>query len=124
MINVSFDPAKCRLEITELGNLLASQSDLSEIGDIQPFFKSREHLAAFMGTYAPEIGPATEIVFEYPIYGNFRADLIVGNKSAGAFLFVEFEDGRPDSIFRTNPQFVRIRARSAGSIQTNLGWFF
>lgn len=100
MRSVSFDPVKCRSEITEFGALLASKPELSERDNTQPFFASHEHLSAFMGTYAPEIGPAAEIVFEYPIYGNFRADLIVGNKSAGAFLLVEFEDGRPDSVFR------------------------
>jgi Domain of unknown function (DUF4263) len=100
MMQISFDPIKCRAEIIEFGTLLASKPDLSERDDIQPFFKSHEHLSALMGTYAPEIGPATEIVFEYPKYGNFRADLIVGNKSAGAFLLVEFEDGRLESIFR------------------------
>jgi hypothetical protein len=97
---VTFDPDKCRSEIADLGALLAAKPDLSESKDIQPFFESHEQLSAFLGSYAPEIGPATDIVFEYPIFGNFRADLIVGNKAAGAFCFVEFEDGRQNSLFR------------------------
>src|SRR5580692_4105257 len=86
---VTFDADRCRSKITELGALLASKPELSESEDIQPFFQSHEQLAAFLGTYVPEIGPATDIVFEYPIVGNFSADLIVGNKSASAFCLVE-----------------------------------
>jgi hypothetical protein len=73
---------------------------MSERSDIQPFFRSHEQLSAFLGSYTTDIGPATEIVFEYPIFDNFAADLIVGNKSVGEFCFIEFEDGCGDSIFQ------------------------
>lgn len=47
--------------------------------------------------------PATELAFEFPFFGDFKADLILGNKSARKFCVVEFEDGRPDSIFKKQP---------------------
>ena len=97
---IVFDPAGCRSEILELKSLLDAKAELSERQDVQPFFKSHEQIAAFLGTYSNNIGPATDIVFEYPIVGNFVADLIVGNRALGAYCFVEFEDGRDDSIFK------------------------
>jgi len=97
---IAFDPMKCRSEITELDALLGSTADLSERKDIQPFFRSHEQLSAFLGSYTAHIGAATDIVYEYPIFGNFAADLIVGNKSTGDFCFIEFEDGRDESIFK------------------------
>lgn len=59
---ITFDPIKCRAEITELNALLESKAELSERHDIQPFFKCHEQLSAFLGSYAPDIGPATDIV--------------------------------------------------------------
>ena len=78
--------------------------------DIQPFFKNSKHLSAYMGTFAPNIGPATDLAFEYPFFGDFLADVLLGNKKAGEFCVVEFEDGRRDSIFkkggtRANPEW-------------------
>jgi hypothetical protein len=40
------------------------------------------------------------VAHEYPIYGHFQADLIVGDSSAHEFLLIEFEDGASDSIFK------------------------
>ena len=43
------------------------------------------------------------MAFEFPFFGDYRADLLVGSKSAGHFCAVEFEDGGPDSIFKNQP---------------------
>ena len=47
-----------------------------------------------------DTGPATDCVFEYPFYGDFAADLVVGDKAGKRFCVIEFEDGRKDSIFK------------------------
>lgn len=97
---LAFDPKKCRAQVSEFGKLLVSKPALSERHDILPFFKKRPHLSAFIGSYMRDIGPATEYAFEYPFYGDFAADLVVGDKAARRFCVVEFEDGRPDSVFK------------------------
>jgi hypothetical protein len=35
--------------------------------------------------------------------GDFAADLVLGNRETGVFAVIEFEDGKPDSIF-TRPR--------------------
>ncbi len=86
--SVVFDPAQFNKELNAFDVLLKSKQDLSETTDIQPFFKKSKHLAAYMGTIFPEIGPATEIAFEYPFFGDFKADLLLGIKSAKKFCVV------------------------------------
>ena len=49
-IEVAFDPKQCRTEIDELGVMLQSKAELSEKFDIQPFFKSRVQVSAFIGS--------------------------------------------------------------------------
>lgn len=97
---VVFDPVQCRTELAELKELLDAKESLKERSDIQPFFKKRRQLSAFIGTYAPEIGPDPLIAFEFPFLGDFSADLVLGNRDTNAFCIVEFEDGTPDSIFK------------------------
>ena len=50
------------------------------------------------GTYSPNIGPATELAFELPFFGDFSADVLLGNKKEREFCVVEFEHGHQDSI--------------------------
>jgi hypothetical protein len=100
IIKVTFDLAKCRKEVEELGQLLKSKSDLSEKNDLLPFFRSRDQLCAFIGTFAPDIGAAPEIAREFSFLGDFAADLLVGNRDSQEYLAIEFEDGRKNSIFR------------------------
>lgn len=95
------NPKKCRTRIAEFGDLLRSGPSLSERDDIQPFFKERPLLAAYIGAYARDVGPATQYAFEYPVSGDFAADLVIGDHVGRRYCVVEFEDGRPDSIFKT-----------------------
>jgi hypothetical protein len=98
--SIQFDPKKCRSELRALKKLLDSNSHLDERKTIQPFFQKRKQLSAYIGTYTPAIGPAQLIAFEFPILGDFKADVILGNKASGTFCVVEFEDGKPDNIFK------------------------
>lgn len=98
-----FDPRQFEKELTAFDRLLKSKPELSETSDILPFFKKSKHLAAYVGTIFPEIGPATELAFEYPFFGDYKADLLLGNKTAKRFCVIEFEDGRQDSIFKKQP---------------------
>jgi Shedu protein SduA, C-terminal len=102
---IAFAPGKFEKELNAFGALLKSNKiDLSETRDIQPFFEKSKQLSAYLGTFSPNIGPATELAFQYPFFGDFRADLVLGNKKEGEFCVVEFEDGRHDSIFKKQPK--------------------
>jgi hypothetical protein len=97
--NIVFDPAKCRRELTAFGKLLQSKEKLGERKELQGFFKARQQLTAFIGTFAPDIGPAKQLAYEYPLFGDFAADVVIGNRDHGEYCFIELEDGRPDGIF-------------------------
>lgn len=98
--SIQFDPLKCESELKAFRKFLDSNDDLEERRDIQPFFQNRKQLSAFIGSYAPEIGRADLIAFEFPFLGDFKADLLLGNQETGSYCVVEFEDGKRDSIFR------------------------
>ena len=97
---IVFDPAKCRKEIEQFSLLLRSKQKLVERKELQPFFRRREHLTAFLGLYVPDIGPANRLAYEFPLFGNFTADMIVGNAGAGEYCLIELEDAGETSIFR------------------------
>jgi hypothetical protein len=97
--SIIFNSAMVERDLKAFGELL-DKPNLSEKKDIQPFFKNRKQLSAFIGTIDPKVGLATELAFEYPFFGDFTADLVLGNKENGAFSVIEFEDGRGNSIFK------------------------
>jgi hypothetical protein len=96
---VAYDAAKVRKELGEFDRLLKSRPSLSEQKDLLPFFRKREQLSAFMGTYAFDIGPGTHLAYEFPFLGDFAADIIVGNRDQGEYLVIELEDGTPGGVF-------------------------
>lgn len=95
-----FSPNLCRKELLELKELLETQDDLSERKQILPFFQSRKHLSAFVGFYAPQIVNLDRLAFEYDLFGDFSADLVIGDSTKGHYCFIEFEDASENSIFK------------------------
>ena len=96
---LELDPRKARAELDELKALLDGQPDLREREHVLPFFRARPHLSALIGFYFPYIGVPDRIAFEYDLFGDFAADLAVGDAAAGHYCFVEFEDATPASLF-------------------------
>lgn len=95
----SIDLKQCLCELEEFENLLRNNSELKENKDILPFFKQRLHLSAFIGFYVPQIVRFNQIKHEFTFYGDFRADLVVGDAINNTYCFIEFEDATKDSIF-------------------------
>jgi Domain of unknown function (DUF4263) len=102
--SVVFDAKTFEKELKAFETLLSSKANLSETEDIQPFFKKSKQLTAYMGTFAPNIGPATELCFEYEFFGDFKADVLLGSRKAKEFCVVEFEDGSQSTIFKKQPK--------------------
>jgi hypothetical protein len=98
-LDLSFNPAQCQGELNQLGELLTSKKNLSEKKDLQPFFKARLQLTAFIGSFVPDIGLANHLAFEFPVHGDFVADIVVGNKERHAYCLIELEDASHDSVF-------------------------
>jgi hypothetical protein len=95
---LEFNLAQCRLEVGELHSWLNAHPTLGEKA-IRDFFRPRRHLSAFVGSCDPNVNRFDRIAFEYPLFGDFTCDLVVGDSAGGAFCFVEFEDAGPQSLF-------------------------
>jgi len=79
------------------------KGDLGEASDILPFLDANEHLCALMGTYNPNIVEYKNISIarEFSIFGDHKADLVIGDTRNNEFCFIEFEDAKSASIFKT-----------------------
>jgi len=98
--------SQCNKELAELENLLLKNPELKEQKDILPFFAQRPDLSAFLGTYIPDIAQPDRIASEYDVFGDFTCDLAVGDSTSKTYVFVEFEDASPNSLFRKNGKKV------------------
>jgi hypothetical protein len=94
-----FDPAQCRQEVAELRQWLAQNPILDEKRQILPFFRKRRQLSAFVASYGKDLNDYDRIAFEYPLFGDFTCDLVVGDSARNAYSFIEFEDAGPTSWF-------------------------
>lgn len=97
---LAFKPTRCREELDELGVLLDAQEELEERNDVLSFFRKRRQLSAFIGSYPPYLSNFDRIAYEYDLFGDFKADLVIGDSSSGWYCFVEFEDASSSSVFK------------------------
>jgi hypothetical protein len=96
---LSFDPTRCHKEIDELRHWLSERQHLRENEHILPFFRRRRHLSAFIASYSPSIIRFDRLAFQYPLFGDFICDLVVGDSVKSTYRFVEFEEAGPNSLF-------------------------
>ena len=94
-----FDRVVCLAELDAFAALLQSRQALSERADILPFFRTHPHLAALFASYNVGATTCDRLGVEVGLYGQFVADVVAGDRSRGAYCFVEFEDARPASVF-------------------------
>lgn len=123
---VALDLPQCRKELDGLQSLLASKQELSERHDLQPLFKNSPQLATFIGASLPDIGPANRLAYELQIFGDFAADIVIGNFERKTFCAIELEDARPNSIFskadgRATGEWGRRLEHGFGQL---VDWFF
>ncbi|MGO9260122.1 MAG: Shedu immune nuclease family protein [Bryobacteraceae bacterium] len=94
---------ECAAELQKLDLLLRSSPTLKEREHILPFFKANKNLSAFIGSYIPDIVRFDRIAPEFDLFGDFACDLAVGDSVSNHYLFIEFEDARPESLFVSKP---------------------
>ena len=71
-----WDAARCRTEVEDFRVLLANNISLTERKQIVPLFRRCVHLAAFLGSYYPDIDRFDRIAFEYDLFGDFSCDMV------------------------------------------------
>jgi len=121
---IQFDPVQCRKEAEQFRDLLATNRDLQERKEVLPFFKERLQLSAFLGSYHPDIVRYDLVAHELPLFGEFVADLVVGDSKTNAFAFIEFEDAAPDSIFVKKKATPDWSDRFEHGFSQLVDWFF
>jgi Domain of unknown function (DUF4263) len=99
---LSFSRKRAEQELVQFQRLLDghSHSSLRERDHILPFFRSHRHLAALIGTWNFNIARPDRIAFEFDLFGDYKADLVVGDSENHQYCFVEFEDATATSIFK------------------------
>lgn len=97
--SVKIDLTTVSKEIREFQALLETSSSLQESTDLLPFFRARPQLTAWLGTVNTDVVRPDAIAYEYPIFGRYQADILVGDTGRGRFALIELEDASADSIF-------------------------
>jgi len=97
---IDFD--RCREELAGLKNLLDEfeAGALKEREHVLSFFRENRHVAALVGHNAPDIANVDRIAHEFDFFGDYAADLALGDSRKHEYCFVEFENAAPGSIFR------------------------
>ncbi|MFM2043748.1 MAG: hypothetical protein RLY86_2324 [Pseudomonadota bacterium] len=111
----SIDDAK--RELQEFETLLASKIDLDETGDVLPAFRRWPNLCCCMALLDVRMGIGDRYRCEYEVGNAFRCDILINREDSNRFLFVELENAKADSIFRS----TRSRATPEWSPRFNNG---
>jgi Domain of unknown function (DUF4263) len=98
--DIDFD--RCRVELAAFKELLDEfeAGILEERRHILSFFSRNRHVSALIGHLAPDIANVDRLAFEFDFFGDYAADLALGDSKKKEYCFVEFENAAPDSIFR------------------------
>lgn len=104
---IDFDAKACEKELADFEKWLSAKKEYSESKEIQPFFKERRHLSAFIGSYNSRVARIDRIKSEFELENKYRPDLTVGDSRNRAYVFVEFEDARENSIFQGGNELNR-----------------
>jgi len=94
----ALDPIAAQVEVAELRALLVENPDLSE-AVFRHFFRARRNAAVLIGHYNSAVQRVDRLAYEYPLFGDFRCDLAIGDSVNSTCTFVELEDAGPRSLF-------------------------
>jgi hypothetical protein len=125
LTSLVFDYGQCLREAQEFQAFLGNHTTLKERDEILPFFKERRHLSTYLGANSGQVIHYDRFAHEFDIFGTFTCDLVAGDWAKRAYVFVEFEDAAPNSIFVQTQRKTREWSRrfEHGSSQL-LDWFY
>ncbi len=99
---IEIDFERCRADLVAFGSLLERfrSEELKEREYILEFFRMHRNLAALVGCVDRNIGHVDRIAYEFDFFGDYAADLAIGDSRKREYCFVEFENAAADSIFK------------------------
>src|SRR5713226_4122613 len=91
---IDFD--RCRVELAALKELLDQfeAGTLKERKHVLSFFSKNRHVAALIGHLAPDIASVDRLAFEFDFFGDYAADLAVGDSKEGGVLLRRVRERR------------------------------
>lgn len=92
-------------ELSEFKDLLDSKPEFAEMQDLLPFFQARKQLIASLGTFHDFPTNIDKIAWEYDIFGDYKADFVVGDITNEKYCFIEFQDAKVNSIFSKTKRY-------------------
>ncbi len=101
----SLNLEQARSELDDFARLLdgKGQGDLGESSDLLPFFGAAQQLCILVGLYNTRMSlRKVAIAREFSIFGDHRADLVVGDLATNQYCFCEFEDAKATSLFKAS----------------------
>jgi hypothetical protein len=122
---LDFNYDQCLKETQEFQKFLGGHQSLKERDEILPFFKARQHLSAFLGAYNAHMIRYDRVAHEYPLFGDFVCDLVVGDWERRSYMLVEFENAAPDSLFvKKKKETPEWSPRLEHGFSQILDWFY
>lgn len=122
---LQFSRDQCARELKEFREQLAQNTALAERQVLKPFFQKARQLCGFIGTYVSDIGPANLLAYEFPVAGDFVADIVVGSRETQTFCMVELEDASPPGVFvRTGRRATEWNPRFEHGFSQLVDWFY
>ncbi|ATJ91536.1 hypothetical protein HK16_05855 [Acetobacter senegalensis] len=115
---------QARKEWHLLKALLASKPSLDERKDILPFFSKCYDLSLLISYYYPAIRNPDVIAHKFPLGGDFKADLVVGDSKAHEYVLVEFEDASAKSLFSGSRAKRDWSKRFEGAFSQLVDWIY
>ena len=99
---IEIDLDRSKTELREFGAMLdgTGSGPLNERQHILGFFRDRRHLSALIGYLYTACGRIDRIAYEFDFFGDYAADLVVGDSERATYTFIEFENAASDSIFK------------------------
>ena len=104
--------------------LLDRNVPLSEKNDILPFFAARPHLIGVAATLFFPAEVVDQIRREFSLFAHFRADWVAGDSKNGRYVFLEFEDARPNSVFEDGKYHNAWGQRLEQGFSQIVDWFW
>jgi hypothetical protein len=100
--SVTLDFDRCRDELADFKVLLDRHASgtLKEREHVLPFFRQHRNITALIGYLYSDCVRIDRIAYEFNIFGDHAADLVVGDSDRRTYGFVEFKEAAPESIFR------------------------
>lgn len=100
--NFEIDFDQCQNELKALRELLArfDERTMTEREEVLSFFRVNRHIAALAGHFMPSIVNVDRLAYEFNLFGDYAADLVVGDFETASVLFRRIRECRAGQHLR------------------------